>query len=227
MNRKPIAVALDGPSGAGKSSVARAVARRLHIQYVDTGAIYRTVALAALRAGADVGDAAAIAALLPALALSVTYDAEGAQHMLLDGADVTGEIRTPEISALASAVAAHGAVRNFLLETQRALAREHDVIMDGRDIGTVVLPDADVKIFLTASAEARAQRRFLELRQKGIETTPEAVLRDQAQRDRQDSARETAPLRQAEDAVRLDTSALDFEGSVAAVCGVIREKTGL
>ena len=223
---KHISVAIDGPSGAGKSSVAKAAAKRFRFIYVDTGAIYRTVGLAACRAGIGSKEAEKVVALLPSLKIDIAYDADGYQTMLLDGEDVSKEIRTPEISVYASDVSALPEVRAFLLEMQRDMARKHDVIMDGRDIGTVVLPDADVKIFLTASAKARAQRRCLELEQKGMPAPYDEVLRDINYRDEQDSNRAAAPLRAAEDAVTVDTSEIDFEASVEAVCRVITEKTG-
>lgn len=218
---KPIFnVALDGPAGAGKSTMARAAAKRLQFVYVDTGAIYRTIAFAVLQNHIDPADAAAVAALLPTLSLSMRW-AQDAQHMLLGGEDVTDRIRQPEISRCASHISAQSAVRDFLLETQRAAARENSVIMDGRDIGTVVLPDADVKIFLTASAEVRAKRRFLEL---GGAESYEAVLRDMTERDWRDTHREIAPLRQAQDAVVLDTSELTLDESIETLVHIIREK---
>ena len=218
-----MAVALDGPSAAGKSTLARAAARRFGFLYVDTGAIYRSVGLAAYRADIDPKDTAAVMELLPALRIDMAYDERGVQRMLLDGEDVSEAIRRPEISLYASDVSAHPEVRAFLMEMQRDLARRHSVVMDGRDIGTVVLPDAELKVFLTASAAARARRRWLELREKGIETDPEEVRRDIAYRDQQDTRRAAAPLRPAEDAVFLDTSELSLEQSVEALCGLIRE----
>ncbi|MBQ6465291.1 MAG: (d)CMP kinase [Oscillospiraceae bacterium] len=221
------AIAIDGPSGAGKSSLARRVAARFGFLYVDTGAIYRTVGLAAYRRGIDRRDAAAIEALLPELDIQMAYNAQGEQRMLLNGEDVSEAIRLPEISICASDVSALPEVRAFLLEMQRKMAREHDVIMDGRDIGTVVLPQAELKIFLTASAEARAERRMKELAAKGVKTDFEAVLRDIRYRDEQDSARAAAPLRQAEDAVLVDTTALDFAQSEERLCALVREKLGV
>ncbi len=220
-------VAIDGPSGAGKSSIARRTAGTLGFIYVDTGAIYRTVGLAVRRAGIGSRDIEGIKALLPDLNIELRYAQSGEQRMFLNGQDVTGEIRTPEISIYASDVSAFPEVRAYLMETQRRLARENDVIMDGRDIGTVVLPDAGLKIFLTASAEARAQRRMLELREKGQTAVFEDVLRDIEYRDRNDSSRAAAPLRQAEDALLLDTTHLDFEESCAAVENMIRERFSL
>ena len=224
---KNVSVALDGPSAAGKSTVAKAVAKKYNYIYVDTGAIYRTVALAVRNAGLGPKDAAAVAALLPGLRIDVTYGGDGAQAMLLNGENVSAQIRTPEISLYASDVSTLPEVRAYLLEMQRDMAKKHDVVMDGRDIGTVVLPDADVKIFMTASAEARAKRRWLELKEKGSETPYAEVLRDIEYRDRQDATRAAAPLKIAEDAVPVDTSGLSFEESVAAVCAVIESSGSL
>lgn len=206
-------IAIDGPSGAGKSSLARRLAQAFQFIYVDTGAIYRTVGLAAYRAGIDRKDEATVSALLPKIRISMGYNEAGEQRMYLDGEDVSADIRLPEISICASDVAALPAVRAYLLEMQRKLARENHVIMDGRDIGTVVLPQAELKIFLTASSEARARRRMLELESKGIEADYEEVLKDIIYRDRQDSSRASAPLRAAEDAVLVDTSDIGFEES--------------
>ena len=227
MSAQHRSVAIDGPSGAGKSSIARKSAETFGFLYVDTGAIYRTVGLAVRRAGIASRDIDGIVGLLPTLDIALRYAKDGAQHMFLDGEDVSGEIRTPEISIYASDVSAFPQVRAFLMETQRRLARENDVIMDGRDIGTVVLPDAGLKIFLTASPEARARRRLLELQAKGQEANFEDVLRDIQYRDKNDSSRAAAPLRQADDAVLLDTTELDFEESCAAVNKMIRERFGL
>ena len=222
-----ISVAIDGPSGAGKSTVARALAKVFHLIYVDTGAIYRTVGLGAQRAGISSKDTQAVISLLPDLRIDIAYDAQGMQRMLLNGEDVSEEIRTPKSSIYASDVSAIPEVRSFLMEMQRDLARKHGVVMDGRDIGTVVLPDADVKIFLTASAEIRAQRRYLELLQKGSTASCEDVLRDIEYRDLQDSTRSAAPLKPAEDAVFLDSSDLSFEQTVEAASDLIREKMDL
>ena len=224
---KHISVAIDGPSGAGKSTIARRAAREFGFIYVDTGAIYRTVGLAAQRAGAQSHDEEAVKALLPGLRIDIAYDGEGAQRMLLGGEDVSAEIRTPKSSIYASDVSAMLSVRAFLLEMQRDMAARHDVIMDGRDIGTVVLPDAGLKIFLTASAEARARRRLLELEAKGVKTSFDEVLRDIEYRDKQDSGRAAAPLKRAADAVELDTTALDFEQSFQAVAALIRGRFSL
>lgn len=220
-------IAIDGPSGAGKSSLARRLANELGFIYVDTGAIYRCVGLAAYRRGLDTKDADAITAMLPEIKIEMRYNAEGEQRMFLDGEDVSAEIRLPEVSICASNVSALPAVRAYLLEMQRHMARTHNVIMDGRDIGTVVLPDAELKIFLTANAEARARRRLLELQGKGIEADYAEVLRDIEYRDKQDSGRKTAPLRAADDAVHVDTSSIDFEQSAALLRGIVRERLGL
>ena len=222
-----IAIAIDGPSGAGKSTLARRAAERFGFIYVDTGAIYRTVGLAAHRAGADTKDAAQIEPLLPGLDIRMIHNEAGEQRMLLNGEDVSTDIRLPEISICASNVSALPAVRAFLMEMQRKMAREHDVIMDGRDIGTVVLPNAELKIFLSASAEARAQRRLLELQNKGVQTTFEDVLRDIEYRDRQDSSRAAAPLKAAEDAVRLDTTEIGLRESIDLLCDTITQRLGV
>lgn len=214
-------VAIDGPSGAGKSSLARRCAAALGFVYADTGAIYRTVGLAVERAGVDRRSESAVAQLLPKLDIQVGYDESGEQRMFLNGEDVSALIRKPEISILASDVSALPAVRAFLLDMQRKMAREHDVIMDGRDIGTVVLPDAELKIFLTASAEARAERRLLQLKEKGLEESLEKVLEDIRYRDKQDTERAAAPLKAAQDAVWLDTSDIDFDESFRRMIKII------
>ena len=219
-------IAVDGPSGAGKSTLAKLLARRLGFLYVDTGAIYRTVGLRAYRAGVDPEDEAAVTALLDGLDIELKYGADGLQHMYLDGEDVTDAIRQHVISRYTSGVSAIPAVRAFLLERQRDMAREHDVIMDGRDIGTVVLPAADVKIFLTASPEERARRRYEELAEKGQAVTFEEVLKDMMQRDAQDENRAIAPLRPAEDAVQVDTTGETLEESVERMTGLIRARLG-
>lgn len=221
------AIAIDGPSGAGKSTIARAAAKRFGFIYVDTGAIYRTVGLAAYRGGVDRRDESAVEALLPQLEIAMRYTDAGEQHMYLNGEDVTALIREPEISICASDVAALPAVRAFLMELQRRMARENSVIMDGRDIGTVVLPDAEVKIFLTASAEARARRRLLELEQKGMKQSFDEVLRNIEYRDEQDSHRTAAPLKKAEDAIVVDTSELSFAESLELVVKTIQRKLGI
>lgn len=222
---KTIAVAIDGPSGAGKSTIARAAAGHLGFVYVDTGAMYRTIGLAVCRAGVALGQTERIQSVLDSgIQVSLKYE-QGVQHVLLDGEDVSASIRTPEMSKYASFVSAVPAVRAFLLQTQREMAKTHNVIMDGRDIGTVILPDAEVKIFLTASAQARAERRYKELAEKGQQVTMDGILHDINERDRQDMTRAVAPLKQADDAVLLDTSSLTLEESIAAVLRIIREKT--
>ena len=220
-------IAIDGPSGAGKSSQARRLAKELGFIYVDTGAIYRTVGLAAYRRDIDRKDEDAVCAILPELDIEMRYNEAGEQCMILNGEDVSSAIRTPEISICASDVSAHGRVRAYLLEMQRKLARENNVIMDGRDIGTVVLPDAELKIFLTASAEARAQRRLKENLEMGMDVSFEQVLADIKYRDEQDSNREAAPLKQAEDAIVVDSSELDFDATFERLCQVVEEKLHL
>lgn len=219
-----ISVAIDGPSGAGKSTLAKRLAAELHYVYVDTGAMYRAIGLCAVRAGVDPKDAAAVTALLPGITLDIRLE-QGSQHVYLNGEDVSEEIRREEIGMAASGVSAHPAVRAFLLDTQRSLADAQNILMDGRDIGTVVLPNATVKIYLTARAAARAERRQKELLTKGQDADFATVLADIEQRDYQDTHRAIAPLKQAEDAVLVDTSELDFEESYAALRRVIEEKT--
>ncbi len=227
MSKHTISIAIDGPSGAGKSTLAKSLASTLKFLYVDTGAIYRTIGLYAFQSKIQPEERQTVIAFLPQLSVQILYGEDGLQHMILNGQDVTKEIRLPEISMYASVVSAYPEVRHYLLEMQREFARKNNVIMDGRDIGTVVLPDADVKIFLTASPEARAHRRCLELQQRGTAEAYEKVLQDILQRDRQDSSRATAPLKQAEDAVLLDTTELSFEESKAELLGIIKEKTGI
>ena len=217
------AVAIDGPAGAGKSSVAKAAAKELGFVYVDTGAIYRTIALYVLRQGVDPHQASAVEALLPQVQVSLEYTQQG-QKMLLNGEDVTALIRTPEVSMATSACSAIPAVRAFLLQLQRDLAEKNNVLMDGRDIGTVVLPHAQLKVFLTASAQERARRRVRQLEESGQAADYEAILRDIQQRDYQDSHREVAPLRPAEDAVLVDTSQDSFARSVERLVGLVRER---
>ena len=222
-----ISVAIDGPSGAGKSTLARAAAKELGFVYVDTGAIYRTVACHALRRGVDPQDGSAVERLLPEISISMEYDGSGLQRMYLNGEDLTDHIRTQEVSMAASKVAVHRAVRAFLLNMQRELAEQYSVIMDGRDIGTVVLPSADVKIFLTASSEARARRRWIELQEKGIAKDFQKLLQETRERDEADMNRAASPLRPAEDAVELDTTELTFEESRRRILEIIRERAGL
>lgn len=217
-----ISIAIDGPSGAGKSTISRTVAEKLGYLYVDTGALYRTIGLYVLRKGGDPKNEQQVEALLPELKVDMGYE-NGIQQMFLQGENVTDQIRTPQVSMAASGVSAHSCVRAYLLELQRRLARENNVIMDGRDIGTVVLPKADVKIFLTASSEVRAKRRFDELTAKGENTTFEKVLEDVEKRDYADIHRAISPLVQAEDAIVADTSQLNFEESVALIQKIITE----
>ena len=224
---KNISIAIDGPSGAGKSTLARAIAAELGCLYVDTGAIYRTIGYYVLTHGIDPKDGAAVTKSLPDIQVELTYGEDGLQHMLLNGQDVTKQIRLPEVSLCASAVSAHPEVRAFLLDMQRQLARTHSVIMDGRDIGTVVLPEADVKVYLTASAQARARRRCAELEQRGTPEPFEKVLGEIEERDWNDTHRDVAPLRQAEDAVLLDTTELSFQESKTALLHIIRKRTQL
>ena len=220
---KTIRVAIDGPSGARKSTLARSAAARLGYLYVDTGAIYRTIALYVLRQGVDPHQASAVEALLPQVQVSLEYTQQG-QKMLLNGEDVTALIRTPEVSMATSACSAIPAVRAYLLQLQRDLAAENNVLMDGRDIGTVVLPHAQLKVFLTASPEERARRRVAQLEKAGQQADYASILRDIQQRDYQDSHRETAPLRPAEDAVLLDNSSYTFEESVRRLVALVRER---
>ena len=221
-----ISVAIDGPSGAGKSTVSRKAAKAFGFIYVDTGAMYRTIGLAAFRKDLDTKDKSAILPLLPELSIDLKYNELGEQRMYLNGEDVSSDIRLPEISMCASNVSAMPEVRAYLMDMQRQMAKRSDVIMDGRDIGTVILPDAEVKIFLTASAEERAMRRLKELEAKGVATSFEEVLEDMIKRDAQDSSRAAAPLVPADDAVILDTSSMSFDESVAAVCKLITDKKG-
>ena len=220
-----VSVAIDGPAGAGKSTLARRLAAELGYIYVDTGAMFRTIGLYALRAGKDPKDNEAVNALLPEISLKFAFIG-GEQHIYLNGEDVSAAIRTEEVGMAASAVGANPEVRAFLLGMQRDMAKTQDVLMDGRDIGTVVLPDATVKIFLTASPEARATRRWKEYQQKGVEVSYEEVLADVRQRDYQDTHRAAAPLRQADDAQLLDTSEMNFEQSLEAMKKMIVEKVG-
>ncbi len=224
--KKIYSVAVDGPSGAGKSTLAKAIARELGIVYVDTGAMYRSIGLHIREKGIDPQDAAAVIAALPEIHIDMDYSDDGTQHMYLGGRDVSTEIRLPEISMYASHVSAIPQVRAFLMEMQRSIAREKSVIMDGRDIGTVVLPDADVKIFLFADVKVRALRRMKELEERGTPKSYDEVLQEMEQRDYQDSHRETAPLRPADDAIMVDTSDLDFAGSRDLLLDVIKGSVG-
>ena len=222
-NAEIINIAIDGPSGAGKSTLAKGVAGELGISYVDTGAIYRTVGYAARQKGIDPSDPAAVGAMLREIQVGVTFG-NGEQHMLLNGEDLGLRIRENEISAYASKVSAIPAVREFLMDTQRDIARNNSVVMDGRDIGTVILPDADVKIFLSATAEERAQRRFGELEEKGMPESYEKILSDIIERDERDSSRDIAPLRPAADAISFNNTGLMPEETRAAVLGIIRDR---
>lgn len=221
---KVINVAIDGPAGAGKSTISRKAAAELGFIYIDTGALYRTVGLNALRKGADINDAASvIATLTDDLKVELKF-IDGEQRMFLCGEDVSDKIRTPEVSSAASKTSAVPEVRKFLFDLQKQLAKENNCIMDGRDIGTVVLPEADVKIFLTASPEARAERRYLELKEKGMDVKYEDVLSDMIKRDYDDSHRAIAPLKQADDAVLADTSSNTLEQSIDLILSIIKER---
>ena len=224
MSGKTYAIAVDGPAGAGKSTLAKRVAAAYHFLYLDTGAIYRTVGLAALRRGIDRKNDDALQAILPDVHIEIRFDENVTQRMFLNGEDVSEAIRLPEISLCASEVSALPSCRAFLLEMQRDFARKNNVIIDGRDIGTVVLPNADLKIYLTASSTERARRRLLEMQEKGVETDFETVLREIEERDWQDMHREIAPLCKAEDAVLVDTSELDLQESFEALCALVEEK---
>jgi len=219
-------IAIDGPAGAGKSTIAKAVAAELGCVYLDTGAIYRTVAYHMDLMGISCKDRDGVKRLIDDVNIAIEFPEDGRQHMILNGWDVTDEIRTPAMSKGASDVSAHAVVRDVLLDLQRDVAKKSNVVMDGRDIGTVVLPNADVKIFLTASVKVRAKRRLLELQEKGEKVTFEKVLADMELRDEQDSTRAIAPLRCAPDAVRVDTSALNLKQSVEKILQIIRETLG-
>lgn len=222
---KIINIAIDGPGGAGKSTISKAVAKKLDILYVDTGSLYRTIGLFVKSKNVDPKDEKAVTAILPEISIEVKYE-NGAQVNYLNGVNHGDAIRTPEMSMYASAVSAIPSVRAFLLETQKQIAKVNSVIMDGRDIGTVILPNADVKIFLTASAECRAMRRYKELCERGQTVNYEDVLREMNERDTKDSSREIAPAKPAEDAILLDTTSFDFEESVNAILEIIEKKCG-
>lgn len=224
---KTYAIAIDGPAGAGKSTIAKRLSKELGFVYVDTGAIYRTVAYFLDLLGVSPKDVDGVERYIDELTIEIEYDADGTQHMIMNGMDVSGEIRTQDISQKASLVSAHKVVREVLLDMQRDVARKHNVIMDGRDIGTVVLPGADVKIFLTADPEVRAKRRYDELIAKGQKANLPQILKEIQQRDYQDTHREIAPLKQAKDAVLVDTSALDIPQVVEAIKAIVGEKIGL
>ena len=220
-------IAIDGPAGAGKSTIARSLAKELGYYYVDTGAIYRTVAYFMDLLGISPKDVDGVERYIDELTIEIEYNEEGVQHMIMNGMDVSGDIRTQDISQKASLVSAHAVVRDVLLDMQRNVAKKHNVIMDGRDIGTVVLPRADVKIFLTAAAEVRAKRRYDELIAKGQKADLNTILKEIQQRDYQDSHREIAPLKQAKDAVLVDTSELDIDGVVATIRDIVGKKITL
>lgn len=224
---KKYSIAIDGPAGAGKSTIARSLASELGFCYVDTGAIYRTVAYFLDLLGISPKDVDGVERYIDELTVEIDYDDDGKQHMFMNGMDVTDDIRTQDISQKASLVSAHKVVRDMLLDMQRDMAVTHNVIMDGRDIGTVVLPNADVKIFLTASAEVRADRRMKEMLAKGQKADYNTVLKDIKQRDYQDTHRQIAPLKKAHDAVQVDTSELDIDGVIAEIKRIVREKIAL
>ena len=224
---KMISIAIDGPAGAGKSTIARQLAKELNFRYVDTGAIYRTVAYFMDLLGISPKDTDGVNRYIDELTVGIIYDEDGLQHMIMNGMDVTGDIRTQEIGQKASLVSAQPVVREMLLDMQREVAREHNVVMDGRDIGTVVLPGADVKIFLTASDEVRADRRCKELMAKGQKPSFEKVLAEIRQRDYQDTHRAIAPLKMAKDSVKLDTSEMNVQEVLAELKRIIGEKVPL
>ena len=225
MNKK-ISIAIDGPAGAGKRTIARQLAKEMGFHYVDTGAIYRTAAYFFELWGVAPKDIDGIKRYIDELNIAIEYDEAGVQHMLMNGIDVTDDIRTQEIGQKASLISAHAVVREALLDMQREVAENYDVIMDGRDIGTVVLPKATVKIFLTASAEVRAKRRTDELLAKGQKVKYEQVLKEIQQRDYQDTHREIAPLKMCRDSIKLDTSEMDIAGVIAAMKEIIAKKVG-
>ena len=221
---KKISIAIDGPAGAGKSTIARRLARELGYIYVDTGAIYRTVAYFFYTWGVSPKDVDAIQRYNDELNIDIWYDEDGLQHMYMNGIDVTDDIRSQEISQKASLVSAHAVVREMLLDMQRDVAKEYDVVMDGRDIGTVVLPKATVKIFLTASAEVRARRRTDELIAKGQKADYNRILQEIQQRDYQDTHREIAPLKMSRDSIKVDTSDMDIDQVVSAIREIVQKK---
>jgi cytidylate kinase len=224
---KTYSIAIDGPAGAGKSTIAKALAKELGYHYVDTGAIYRTVAYFLDLLGVSPKDVDGVERYIDELTVEITYDETGKQHMIMNGMDVTDDIRTQDISQKASLISAHAIVREMLLDMQRDVAKKYNVIMDGRDIGTVVLPKANVKIFLTASAEVRAQRRTDELNAKGQKANRSVILKEIQQRDYQDTHREVAPLKMCRDSIKVDTSNLDIDGVIAEMKRIIGEKIPL
>ena len=217
-------IALDGPAGAGKSSIARKIAERLRIIHVDTGAMYRSIAFYCIKNGVDTSDIQKVESLLPEISIELSFTEDG-QRIFINKEDVTDKIRTSDVSMGASNVSSIPKVREFLLNNQRELAAKHSLIMDGRDIGTVILPDASVKIFLTASAEIRAERRLKEYIADGVNISFDEVLADVIKRDKQDMERKTAPLKQADDAILADTSSMDFDESVEYLLNIITERT--
>ena len=221
---KTYSIAIDGPAGAGKSTIAKRLAAELGYRYVDTGAIYRTVAYFFDLWGVSPKDIDGIRRYIDELNIDIEYDEEGLQHMIMNGIDVTGDIRTQDISQKASLISAHAIVRDAMMDMQRDVAKKYNVIMDGRDIGTVVLPKANVKIFLTASAEVRAKRRTEELIAKGQKANYATILKEIQQRDYQDTHREVAPLKMCRDSIKVDTSELDIDAVVAKIRGIIGEK---
>ncbi len=224
---KTISIAIDGPAGAGKSTIAKRLAKELGFYYVDTGAIYRTVAYFLDLLGVSPKDVDGVERYIDELTVDLYYDEEGKQHTLMNGMDVSDDIRTQDISQKASLVSAHACVREMLLDMQREVAREHNVIMDGRDIGTVVLPKANVKIFLTASAQVRAKRRTEELLAKGQKADYGRILKEIELRDYQDTHREIAPLKMSRDSVKVDTSEMDIDQVVEAIRRIVKDKTGV
>mgnify|MGYP003291349381 CR=1 FL=1 len=221
---KTYSIAIDGPAGAGKSTIAKRLAKELGYQYVDTGAIYRTVAYFLDLWGVSPKDIDGVTRYIDELTIGIEYDDDGVQHMIMNGMDVTGDIRTQDISQKASLVSAHAVVRDMLLDMQRDVAKQYNVIMDGRDIGTVVLPKANVKIFLTASAEVRAKRRTEELTAKGQKANYSQILKEIQQRDYQDTHREVAPLKLARDSVKVDTSDMDIDQVIAEIKAIVGKK---
>lgn len=221
---KTVSIAIDGPAGAGKSTIARRLAAEMGYRYVDTGAIYRTVAYFMDLWGVSPKDVDGVSRYIDELTVGIEYDENGLQHMLMNGMDVTEDIRSQDISQKASLISAHACVREMLLDMQRELAEQYDVVMDGRDIGTVVLPKATVKIFLTASAEVRAQRRFQELSTKGVKTKYETVLKEIQQRDYQDTHREIAPLKMARDSIKVDTSEMTIDEVITSIGRIVAQK---
>ena len=221
---KTYSIAIDGPAGEGKSTIAKRLAKELGYQYVDTGAIYRTVAYFLDLWGVSPKDIDGVTRYIDELTINIEYDEDGLQHMIMNGMDVTADIRTQDISQKASLVSAHAIVRDMLLDMQRDVAKQYNVIMDGRDIGTVVLPKANVKIFLTASAEVRAQRRTEELTAKGQKANYNQILKEIQQRDYQDTHREVAPLKLARDSIKVDTSEMDIEQVVAEIKAIVGKK---